>query len=95
MNIAPAVFGGKNFLTWCEECREHGMPQTKGFYDAFCNFKTKDADKICEDSNECEGMCVVAGSYDTEGKCSKYMDFEQFECGNIIKDGEVIRQCAN
>jgi len=93
VNILTDVFGNEDFLTWCVECRKKGMPQKKGFYDAFCNLKTKDADEVCKDSNECEGMCIVERLYDIEGKCSKYINFEENKCEDVIRSGKVVREC--
>jgi len=50
-----------------------------------CNFKTTDSGKICQDSHQCEGVCLANLSKDqmnsgmrgklfkTEGKCSEWV----------------------
>ena len=62
-----------------------------------CAVRTNDRHKICTDSSQCQGSCVVADSVPIGakaiGSCSEWV--ANFGCFRLIKDGQVSELCAD
>jgi hypothetical protein len=94
-NLTPAP---KN-KTDCEKL--HGKWGRAGIFpQEFCNMPTKDANKVCNDTSECEGDCLANLTKDqiertwrgketiyTSGKCSAWRMV--FGCKPIVRNGTV------
>lgn len=50
----------------------------------FCNLPTSDANKECNDSEECEGLCIL-NETDNKGYCQPYKS--QFGCITTLQNG--------
>lgn len=72
---------------------EQGLPGG----DKSCAVKTSDGLKICTDSTQCEGACLVADAVPVGtqaiGSCSIWM--ATYGCHKYIKDGLVREMCAD
>lgn len=72
----------------CEQCKgtwgKYGVNHKEG-----CNCKTKDADKICHDGDECEGECLFH-TYDGQGREVGHCSDQQrmSGCINIVAKGQ-------
>ena len=72
---------------------EQGLPGG----DKTCAVKTADARKICTDSLQCQGVCLVADSLPVGskaiGSCSEWVG--NFGCYKFIDGGRVRQICAD
>jgi len=79
-----------NQKTMCEA--GSGKWEKLGPYNAErCNPKTTDAGKICTDTSECQGACLVKSWADGHGFCSDYRYFPG--CAIGMYNGTVSELC--
>jgi hypothetical protein len=69
-------------------------------YPPECTLATSDSGKICKNTEDCQGYCVVPGeisptpsrSY-SQGICSDH--YPMFGCVTYLQDGKVISMCRD
>lgn len=81
--------GRDSAMAACQKCEgvwgKYGINAKEG-----CNCKTKDAGKVCQDGNQCQGLCLFDG-YDGSGReqghCSERQRMNG--CLNIVQKGQL------
>jgi hypothetical protein len=82
----------------CGSVGGHWSQQGLGGGPFVCDLQARDALKICTDSSQCEGTCLVAkdiplGQSQAIGSCSSFL--RTYGCHKFIKDGRVSSICSD